>query len=186
MDAALGDAFAKNPLTQPDALRSLLIPDAVVGSGAENNSQKLNLADYLQKQLENFPNIDPEALREAAERVARYIEGKKVGIDGQPLTDRAADLAKDSLIAEDDALVEKTLVTAASGEPVNRRVALDALLMDASVKIDLADFQEIVNENVVKPVRYSGEQSQQEAGATEASATNQMPEVTPPPSAPIE
>ncbi|MCL5435208.1 MAG: hypothetical protein M1405_02360 [Patescibacteria group bacterium] len=114
----------------------------------EENIANLSPEDYLNRSLDRaireLPNIDPEALRGSAERVSRYLNGRLQGIDGQPLSDRAAEAALASIRLEHDDRVNNALLELAGspGEAASQQVkdaALNTLLLGTAIRPD-ADF----------------------------------------------
>lgn len=114
----------------------------------QENIANLSPEDYLNRSLDKaireLPNIDPEALRGSAERVSSYLNGRLRGIDGQPLSDRAAEAALASISLEHDDRVDNALLELAGGpaESASQQVkdaALDTLFLGTAIRPD-ADF----------------------------------------------
>lgn len=134
-----------------------------VGSPSADADKKLreqiaNLSpeDYLNRALvraaRELPNIDQERLKGSAERVSNYFNGKLQGIDGQPLSDSAAEAALASIRLERDDRVNNVLLelagssAEASGQQI-KGAALDTMFLGAAFSPD-GDFSPLEDHKI--------------------------------------
>lgn len=120
-------------------------PSADTDKKLQEHIAKLSPEDYLRRALDRavreLPDIDPERLRGSAERISSYFNGKLQGIDGQPLSDSAAEAALASIRLERDDRVNNVLLklagssAEASGQQI-KDAALDTMFLGAAFSPD--------------------------------------------------